>query len=306
MALTKRDIGELLVDNGQLSPEELERAREESSKSGEPIGRVLLKLNLATESNVKNALELEYGVNYVALDKMAPDPELLSSVSEEFCLNHLAVPIAKDSSRLTLAMVMPSDQKALEEFKKKLPNVQFKSVVCKEEDFVGYLERAYPAGNGALQKSAKAETETTADFERSGEQITRKADEAPAPQPIPKSTPLQKVSSEPEDMAIILLSNHILSNALQRGCSNIHIEPTEKEVLVHYRKDGVLFAARKLPRAIQSDLIKRFKNMAEIPPQAGNAPLDGRLKVQVGNETMSFRVSILPGIHGEHMVIWLD
>jgi general secretion pathway protein E len=104
------------------------------------------------------------------------------------------------------------------------------------------------------------------------------------------------------------LANHILSNALSRGCTNIHVEPTDKEVLVHYRKDGVLFAARRLPKTLLSPLVNRFQTMAQISDTTAqrDLPQDGRLNVQVSGKQLSFRLSIIPGSQGEHLVIWLS
>src|SRR5271156_2618628 len=132
MTLVKREIGELLVDNGQISPEELKRAEEEKAKSGEPMTVVLSKLGLADEGAVKNALELEYGVSYVSLKKSKPDHDLLVAAGEGLCREYECVPISKDSTRLTLAMVTPTNQDAIEAFKMRFLSLQIKPVVCME------------------------------------------------------------------------------------------------------------------------------------------------------------------------------
>src|SRR5277367_1521488 len=251
MALVKREIGELLVDNGQISPEELKRAEEEKAKSGEPMSVVLSKLGLADEAAVKNALELEYGVSYVSLKKTKPDHDLLVAAGEGLCRKYECVPIAKDSARLTLAMVTPSSQEAIDAFKIRFLSLQIKPVVCIETELTHFLDEAF--GQHAPVKPVA---------ERLPKKPTPRASKALPAEPVPPAAAVAPPEALPEpeavdqagagvpagqeDMAIVLLANHILSNALSRGCTNIHVEPTDKEVLVHYRKDGVLFAARRL------------------------------------------------------------
>lgn len=126
---------------------------------------------------------------------------------------------------------------------------------------------------------------------------------------------IDDVPADLDDRAIVLLSNHILSNAINRGCTHIHIEPTERQILVHYRKEGVLFSARKLPRAILAELTGRFKSISSSVPveqtiegdkAQKSLPYDGRLKIQHAGKNFSFRLSIVPGAFGEHLIIWLD
>ncbi len=338
MTLVKREIGEILVDNGQITPEELERAQDESTKTGMPLSKALSSLGLIDEGQLKSALELEYGVNYVALKKTKPDPDAIALVPRSMCVKLEAIPVSKDAKKVTLAMVTPSDQDAIDEFHSKI-GLQIKPLVCLEEDFAEFVKQAYgeeteeekadKEKEKADKKEEKAdkEDEKAHKKEESSEKTTKTREEA-----VVKAKPTTEVgatttketdqydtqktqrptesmdapSGDPEDMAIILLSNHIISNAISRGCTNIHIEPTEKQVLVHYRKDGVLFAARKLPRALLPDLVRRFKSMTEEHEGERSLPYDARLNVQLSGSSMAFRLSIVHGAYGEHLVIWLD
>ncbi len=291
MTLVKRDVGELLVDNGQISPDQLQEARAEQESTGESLVAVLARLGLADENQVKNALELEYGVNYVSLKKIAPVQELLSTVSAAMCRQYQAVPIWRDATGLTLAMVAPHEA-AASAFRSQFGEVLIKTAVCLEDDLLDFLKRGY-----------KNIEPTTESFMQSN---------APEPRALPPDGPSVEAieqsleSSTADDMAIVFLANHIVSNALTRGCTNIHIEPSDKQLFVHYRKDGVLFAARKLPRALLPLLVTRFKKMAEITSNERNVPLDGRLNVRISGKQLLFRLSIVPGAYGEHLVIWLD
>lgn len=288
----KRGIGELLVDDGQISPAELEQAQREKNKTGEPISRVLVRLGLADENQIKNALELEYGVNYVALKKLAADPNTVLLVPEGLVREYEAIPVSREGSRLTLAMVTPSNQAALNVFRGRLPDWQIKPVVCSEDDFLDFANRAY-----ALPESSQSKTNAyfQAEVGSSIEALSYASGNQDDKQHLPAE----------EDMAIILLSNHIVANALAKGCSNIHIEPTERQVLVHYRKDGVLFSARRLPLAILPALVKRYKKLAALSASEETLPQDGHLQMHVEEQEHSFRLSIVASKHGEHLIIWL-
>ena len=295
----KRGIGELLVDNGQISPEELEKAQEERKKTGEPMSAVLDRLGLADENQVKNALELEYGVNYVPLKKLIPDPKTIGLVPETLVREYEAIPVSQEGARLTLAMVTPSNHDALDVFTDKLPSLHVKPVVCNEDDFWEFVGRAYalPEDTQPVNQDFATRTIDTTSMELEAGELIGLWRQDPAEE-VPKD--------EPEDMAIILLSNHILSNAIAKGCSNIHIEPTERQVLVHYRKDGVLFAARRLPKAILPPLLRRYKKMAALSTTEDALPQDGHLHVQLAEQELSFRLTIVAGVRGEHLIIWLD
>ncbi|CAN5451810.1 hypothetical protein BH10CYA1_BH10CYA1_26680 [soil metagenome] len=156
MASTRKAIGDLLVDNGQITPEELEQAEVERAKTGEPIGSVLSKLGFVTESSLKNALELQYGVNYVNLAKREPDHGLIALLPEALMRSLTVVPVSQEGERITLAMVDPSDSAAVDEVKMKLAPRQLKTVVCLEEEFFRFVDKAFGvggnSGNGAELK----------------------------------------------------------------------------------------------------------------------------------------------------------
>jgi type IV pilus assembly protein PilB len=290
--LTKRGIGDLLLDNGQITVEQLQQAQAEQKKSGDSISKILFRLGLADENHIKNALELEYGVNYLSLKRLTPDPSTLLLLSEDSIRKYEAIPVYKEGVRLVLAMVTPSDSNALNEIKSKLVDWQIRTAVCSEDDFLEFVASKFPAPVGALSGQAE---------------VLEKGDKA-----VDKLTAFGISDSEmgsfeaTADAAVRLLSQTIVSNALSKGCTTIHIEPTEKELLVRYRKNGVLLPPRKLPLALLSDLLKTYKTMSSLP-ETDELPLDGRLKVELdGKPAAVFRLSIVAGAQGEHLVIWLD
>lgn len=276
----KRGIGELLVDNGQISPEQLQKAQEEKNQTGELLSTVILRLGLVDENQIKNILELEYGVSSVPLRRIFPDMKTVQLVPERLVRQYEAIPLSRESNRVTLVMVNPSDGDALTIFKSCLPNLQIKTVVASEDDFWDFVGRAYPQGNIRLEgKEFRAD-------------------------PNVENTEWDQA----DDAAVILLSNHIVSNAIAKGCSNIHIEPTDSQILVHYRKDGVLFPARKLPKTLLAALVSRYKKMSGLSTNENGLPQDGRLNLWVdgAQKDIAFRLSIVAGLYGEHLIIWLE
>ena len=287
----KQDIGELLVENGQITAEELDRAVQEANMSAQPVGRVLMRLGLVNEENLKTILELHYGVSYLDLKKAVPDPNIVDLVPEEIAWDCCAVPVQMIANRLTLAMVMPTDEEALAKVSQYLKNWQLKVVVCSDDGFVEFMSRAYP-----FIEEQPAQSTLTSDSQADFIDLSNLSE--------PDTSVLD--SSVDEGRAIMLLSQHILANAITKGCTNIHIEPGERQVLVHYRKEGILFSARKLPKAILPDLVQRFKTMAARDAAGTDLPVDGLLTVRHGGKIFQCRLSIVPGTHGQHLVIWLE
>jgi type II secretory ATPase GspE/PulE/Tfp pilus assembly ATPase PilB-like protein len=168
MVSIRKAIGDLLVDNGQITPEELEQAEAEKIKTGEPIGSILSKMGFVTENSLKNALELQYGVNYINLAKREPEEELIALLPEDLIRKELAVPVSLQGERLTIAMVDPGDLAALDEVKKKLDGRLVKTVVCLEEEFFKFLDRAFAVeeksgNNGSKESHAETPAETSAE-----------------------------------------------------------------------------------------------------------------------------------------------
>ncbi len=306
--MTKRGIGDLLLDNGQITEEELKQAQVEQGKTGDSISKILLRLGLADENHIKNALELEYGVNYLALKKLKPDPVTAALLPEALIRQYEAIPVNQEGTRLTLAMVTPSDDQALSELKKSLSNWQIKPVVCCEDDFLDFVTRAFLSESDSQDEQKVVGSEDRGEVPKTSTTMAIQETDPTSLDAMAALAESEKSSFEAAaDAAVMLLSQHIVSNAIKKGCSNIHIEPTEKEVLVHYRKEGVLLPPRKLPLALLSDLLKTYKNMTATNDTEARLPLDGRLKVELdGKPPTFFRLSIVAGAHGEHLVLWLD
>jgi type IV pilus assembly protein PilB len=297
MALVKKEIGELLVDNGLITPEELQLVQLERQKTGEPISLILSRLGLATESHLKNALELQYGVNYVSLAKTELDPEVMHMLPEAVMRQYQLVPIARQGNRLTVAMVNPNNLIALDDIKYRLKGIQIKPVVCTEDDFQHFMETVY----------AKRQEEEFEQFEEADHQTFIEADVDLSTLDVMAESEEDvndlDLARQAQDAPIVLLANQILAKAIKRRCSDIHVEPQEKEVTVRYRLDGVMFIDRRLPKAILAALVSRYKIMADLDIAERRVPQDGRIRVRFSGKDIDFRVSTIPGKHGEKVVM---
>lgn len=296
MALVKKEIGELLVENGLITPEEWESVQLEREKTGEPVSLILSKLGLATESHVKNALELQYGVNYVSLAKAETGQEALTLLPEAVMRQHQVVPIMRDGNRLTLAMVNPNNLMALDDIKVRLKGTQIKPVVCTEDDFQQFMETIYSKHLDDKKKEQDTADDgfLSQDVDLSGMDLVANEDD------MSLGTDLEKQAA---DAPIVLLANQILAKAIKMKISDIHVEPHEKEVHVRYRRDGCLQLDRRLPKAILPALVSRFKIMADLDIAERRLPQDGRIRVRLQGKDIDFRVSTVPAKFGEKTVM---
>ena len=299
MALVKKEIGELLVENGLITPEEWDQVQIERQKTGEPVSLILSKLGLATESHVKNALELQYGVNYVSLSKVVePGQECLVLLPESLMRQHQIVPISRDGNRVTVAMVNPNNLMALDDIKVRLKGSQIKPVVCTEDDFQQFMETIYSKHLDEQKKDSDAASDESSylnnDIDLSSMEMLQ-GDELD-----PNQMDLERQAA---DAPIILLANQILAKAIKNKISDIHIEPQEKEIHIRYRRDGCLMLDRRLPKAILPAIVSRFKVMADLDIAERRLPQDGRIRVRLQGRDIDFRVSTVPAKFGEKTVM---
>ncbi len=239
MASTRKAIGDLLVDNGQITPEELEQAEVERAKTGEPIGSVLSKLGFVTESSLKNALELQYGVNYVNLAKREPEYELIALIPESVIRSQLVVPVSREGERVTVAMVDPSDSAAVDEVKKKLESRQLKTVVCLEEEFFRFIDKAFKvsekSGNGSALKetgngSATADAADAADEAHDAHDAhDADDDDIAASENIPEEDSSSAVETKPAESKQLYDEPEIYSTQEMRARPGTLVDPKELE-----------------------------------------------------------------------------
>lgn len=297
MALIKKEIGELLVDNGLITADELKIVQQERLKTGEPISLILSRLGLANEKHLKNALELQFGVNYVSLTAVKPEGSCLELLPEKVMRQHQVVPINQEENKLTIAMVNPNNLLALDDIKYRLRGITVAPVVCTEDDFQHFMETVYAKRQEELSdQMEEAQDETFIESEVDLSDIT-------IMQEYQDEVNDLDLAKQAQDAPIIQLANQVLAKAIKRQCSDIHVEPQDKNVLVRYRLDGVLFIDRTLPKAILAALVSRYKIMADLDIAERRLPQDGRIRVRFSGKDVDFRVSTIPTKHGEKIVM---
>jgi len=297
MALIKKEIGELLVDNGLITADELKIVQQERMKTGEPISLILSRLGLANESHLKNALELQFGVNYVSLAKSTPELKALELLPEKLIRQHQVVPILQDGNKLTVAMVNPNNLLALDDIKYRLRGMQIKPVVCTEDDFQHFMETIYARRQDEIQKAGEALADQTF--------IESEVDLSTLDVMLESEDDINDLdlAKQAQDAPIVHLANQILAKAIKKRCSDVHIEPQDKHIMVRYRLDGVLFIDRQLPKAVLGALVSRYKIMADLDIAERRLPQDGRIRVRFSGKDIDFRVSTMPSKHGEKVVM---
>ena len=269
----RKKLGECLVQAGVITDDDLRRALGEHQSSGERLGAVLVRLGLATEEQVVRAIALQLGFAYVDLTDVRPDASAVALIPKDVALERCCVPIALEHDRLTVAMSDPLLFSLVHDLERRTGH-RITQVVATRDAILGAIDRCY---------SAVTKTHTEADAP-----AVLEPDASSGTAPIP------------------VLVDLIIKNALASHATDVHVEPTEKGVVIRHRLDGVLEAVQQLPGHIHEDLIARFKLMAGIDIGEKRLPQDGRLRVvREDGAQVDFRVSTLRTLAGEKLVLRL-
>lgn len=303
MALVRKRLGEILLEAGMISEEQLEEALTKQKASNKSLGQILIESKFVTESNIKDALELQFGISYVNVKNIKLTPELISMVPENLMRQRQLIPISFVGNSLTIAMVNPQDLPAVDDVRmavtKKIgKSVSVRAVVITEDDFYAFLNEQFEAMKAEIQPAKKAgPVGISMDSEHDTTGIVEEMD-------IEDIDEDEVFDDGDADAApIIRLANAILANAMKKKASDIHIEPQEHAVRVRYRVDGVLHVEPPLPKRIASALASRFKIITNLNIAEKRLPQDGRLRRRIGGRNIDFRVSTLPSKHGEKIVM---
>ena len=280
-------VGELLVQKNLLSPEQLDRAREEAKSTGTRVGFQLTKLGFVDEDEIADAISGQYGVPTLNLDDFEIDPEVIKLIPEDVATKHTIIPVNRAGATLIVATADPSNIFAIDDVKF-LTGYNVEVVVAAEEAIRRATERAYDSSSSLDDVMADFDDE---DFEVVSDEDSVDVDE------LEKST---------EDAPVVKLVNLILTDAIKKNASDIHVEPYEKDFRVRYRIDGVLYEVMRPPKKLRNALTSRVKIMASLDIAERRLPQDGRIKLKMGrNQEMDYRVSSLPTLFGEKIVLRL-
>ncbi|MCP5045282.1 MAG: type IV-A pilus assembly ATPase PilB, partial [bacterium] len=280
-------IGELLVKENLLSADQLQKARSGAAAKGKRLGAEITELGFLDETELTDFVAKQYGVPSIDLDEFDVDAEVTQLIPEDVATKHNVVPVNRAGSTLILATADPSNIFALDDIKF-LTGYNIQPVVASEEAIKRAIEKFY--------EQSDVLDEVMAGFDDSDIDLVQGEDDVDA----------AELGREAEDAPVGKLVNLILTDAVKKTASDIHIEPYEKSFRVRYRIDGVLYEVMKPPIKLKNALTSRVKIMSELDIAERRLPQDGRIKLKMGRgREMDFRVSVLPTLFGEKIVLRL-
>jgi len=279
----RKRIGEILIERGKLDAAGLERAlRLQAESGGEKLGALLVTLGVCAQRDVAEALAQQLGLPLVDSVLYPEFPILEERVSARFLRESRALPVREDEAELVLAMADPTDEYTINAFEM-VTGRAVRPMVAIPTELEAAMERLYGAGKSALGQIV-GDVETRVDelaFDADVQQLKDLASEAP----------------------VIRMVSLIITNALETRASDIHIEPFENRLIVRYRIDGVLHEVESPPRRLSAAVISRIKIMANLDIAERRLPQDGRIRLRVQGKEIDLRVSTVPTMHGESVVM---
>jgi len=274
-----KQLGQILLEQGLLTREQLDRALEEHRNTPKSLGRVLIDLGYIRERDLVRALAEQVGLEFVDLTEYRIDPVLTSLLPEALSRRYRALPIGERDGKLLVAMSDPANVYALDDIRT-MTGRDVQPVVATANDVEQAIQKFSVMGD---QVEALASEVVEALEEEAGD--------------------LSGVEAALEDAPIVKLVTAIMTQATADRASDVHIEPTERDVRVRYRVDGVLHEVMHSPKSIQGGLISRLKVMADLNIAEKRVPQDGRVSMRVSNKSLDLRLATLPTVYGEKIVI---
>jgi len=271
-------LGALLIDEGLLTEAQLDAALSEQSRSGKPLGRLLIEQGTISETELVRTLARQVGLEFVDLEDWTIDGSVASVVSESLARRYQAIPIGWDEGKLVVAMADPSNVFAVDDIRA-LAGADVRSVVATASQILETIEKLYRVDGevGELMQAATDEADEEAD--------------------------LTSISEVVEDAPIVKFVNLLVNQAVNDRASDIHVEPTETDLRIRFRIDGVLHEVMRSPRSIQAGVISRLKVMADINIAERRVPQDGRITMKINGRNIDLRVATLPTVYGEKVVM---
>ncbi|MEN6520638.1 MAG: ATPase, T2SS/T4P/T4SS family [Armatimonadota bacterium] len=298
--MARKDLGEVLVAKKLITAEELAQAREAQRSAPGDIGRIIIDLGFAGDRDVIKAKAEVLGMQFVDLSTQKIDESTATSIPERISKQHKLIAIGKAGGKLIVAMSDPGNPMALQDVRLVVGGTQLMTVLATEDDVDDAIRRIYKAtsDNGAVVPVANAPTNGGGGISSISEAIaTYGAREEMA------DDDENQVRQAAEEAPIIRIAHTIIQQAIRDASSDIHVEPDRRGVRVRYRIDGVLHEVMPLPKYIQAPLISRLKIMADMNIAERRVPQDGRIPIRWENKDYDLRVSCLPTIHGEKIVM---
>ncbi len=279
---TRKRLGEILVERGKLDPANLERALRLQAESGEKIGALLVTLGLCAQRDVAEALSTQLDLALVDAGGYPEFPILDESISARFLRDAHALPVREDEAEVALAMADPTDAYTISAFEM-VTGRAVRPLVAIPTELDAALERLYGSGKSAVGQLLGA-------VEARPDELSLDAD-------------VQQLKDLASEAPVIRLVSLLITNALDTRASDIHVEPFENRLIVRYRIDGVLHEVESPPKRLSAAVISRIKIMANLDIAERRLPQDGRIRLRVQGKEIDLRVSTVPTMHGESVVM---
>ncbi|MBT2684573.1 ATPase, T2SS/T4P/T4SS family [Bacillus sp. ISL-37] len=273
MRQTRKRLGDLLVDTELITAEQLQEALNNKADS-QKLGDALLQQGLITEQQLIEVLEFQLGIPHISLYRYPFDTKLLTLVPKDLAKRNLVIPLKKEGDKLFVAMADPMDFITVDDLRLST-GFHVETAIATKDDILRAINKYYDSNEGfedLLELNAPMET-------------------------------IKEETLNEADSPIIRLVNQLLSNASSNKASDIHIDPQETKVIIRYRVDGILRVERVLPKHMQNVLIARIKIMANLDITENRIPQDGRMKVNIDFHPVDLRVSTMPTVFGEKVVM---
>jgi len=273
----KKRLGELLVEAGAITKKQLEHALNEQENSGKRVGETLISLGYINERQMLRTLEQQLGIPYVLLSEMAIQDEAVSAVPLFLAERYNIMPIRIEGSHLVLAMNDPTNFYAIDDVRM-VSGLEVSTVLADAKDIVAAINNNYGV-KGRVENAVNR---------LKNEEVT---------------ATIRDLADATENAPIVSIVNSLLDQAVHDKASDVHIEPVEDKVRVRFRVDGVLREVITFPKSTQAPLLSRIKIMAEMDIAEKRLPQDGRIKIMKKGREVDVRVSTLPTILGEKVVL---
>jgi type IV pilus assembly protein PilB len=316
-------IGELLLKEKLITPEQLQQALTQQKSNGGKLGYNLVKMGFVKDEQITSLLSKQYGVPAINLTQFKIDLTIVKLVPTETARKYQIIPLSRSGSTLTIAMTDPTNVFAMDDIKF-MTGYTVEPVVASEVAITDAIEKYYPSGKpgaGGAAPGAKggkpgasgAVTGSTLEMASRGLEELQNSLGGGADD-VEVLEELQEISAEAlarqgEDAPVVRLVNVVLMSAIQKGASDIHIEPYEKELRVRYRIDGILYNIMAPPMKYRDAIVSRVKIMSKLDIAEKRLPQDGRIKIRYNEsgepKEIDFRVSVLPTLFGEKIVLRL-
>jgi len=293
MAKKRRHLGEILYKAGLVKKQALLNAIKTSKANNKRLDQVLLELGLVDEETLTKALAKQHGLKYVDLDKTAIPPDATKLVPEELVKRHNILPLGMNNGRLKLIISDPLDLDTMDVLRFRL-NTELEYYLANPSKIRSYIQNSF----NKEEKEREEETDqlkhsidaTAAELAEVGHELQAEALRAQA-------------ADGDDDGPVVRLVNLIIDNAYYMRASDIHVEPMADRVRIRYRVDGVCLEKDNIPKNMQAQMITRLKILSGMDIAERRLPQDGRIKRTIGDQDIDFRVSALPGNHGESVVL---